>query len=129
MLTSCSPDLNGHYTGYVSVIFGLMSARIVLTVEGEQATLRWPDGSGVPLHASRHGDRLVLHDDHGDSLTFHVVHNGYTLHCTQCGALHLPDTWERQSVDAPTVNTDRSPPQRPPRGGLPGRSVPLDGSE
>jgi hypothetical protein len=72
-----------------------------LRVDGETALLRWPDGSRLALHATRHGDRLVLADSWGDTLTFHIVDQGETLRCAQCRAMQLPETWERQLREPP----------------------------
>lgn len=108
LLSGCAPDLNGHYLGYVSVLFGLLRTRVVLTVDGESATLRWSDGSRLSLHAARHGNRLVLADNHGDTLTFRVVDRGDTLHCAQCRAIQLPETWERQ-VHEPQTDLPPTP--------------------
>lgn len=123
-LSSCSHDGNGHYTGYVSLVFGLLRARIVLTVDNETATLYWPDGSRLPLHVARHRDRLVLFDARGDALTFHILHEGDTLRCAQCNTLQLPQTWERQQDKRPPVET-----VRPPRGRRAGQAEPFDESE
>ena len=123
-LSSCSHDYNGHYTGYISLVFGLLRVRIVLTVDDETATLHWPDGSRLLLQVARHGDRLVLFDARGDALTFHVLHEGDTLRCAQCNAVQLPNTWERQRGAPRPVETGR-----PPRGRRAGQAEPLDASE
>ena len=102
LLSGCAPDVDGHYLGYVSVLFGLVRARVDLRVDGETALLRWPDGSRLALQATRHGDRLVLADIRGNTLTFHIVDQGETLRCAQCRAVQLPETWERQVREPPT---------------------------
>ena len=112
LLSGCAPDVDGHYLGYVSALFGLVRARVDLRVDGETALLRWPDGSRLTLHAARHGDRLVLADSRGDTLTFHIVDQGETLRCAQCRAVQLPETWERQVREPPTSASAK--PTRPP---------------
>ncbi len=102
LLSGCGPDVHGHYLGYVSALFGFVRARVVLTVDGETATLRWSDGARLVLHATRHGERLVLADSRGDTLTFHIIDQGETLRCAQCRAVRLPETWERQVRASPT---------------------------
>lgn len=111
LLSGCAPEVNGHYLGYVSLLFGVLRTRVVLTVDDETATLRWSDGARLALHATRHGDRLVLADSRGDTLTFRIVDQGETLRCAQCRAVQLPETWERQVRESPTSASPR--PKRP----------------
>lgn len=124
LLNSCSPEYTGHYTGYVSRVFGLVRARLVLTLDDETATLHWPDGSRLRLRVTRQGERLIVSDARGDALTFQVRHAGDTLHCAQCPELHLPQTWERQRGERPP-----SAAARPPRGSRAGLAVARDTRE
>lgn len=121
-LTSCSHNLTGHYTGYVSLVFGLLHARThVGRRDGDTALSRWV---AYPLQVARHGDRLVLSDARGDALTFHVLHEGDTLHCALCTTLQLPQRWERQRRERLPVEI-----VHPPRGRRAGQAEALDASE
>jgi hypothetical protein len=115
LLSGCAPDVNGHYLGYVSALFGFVRARVILTVDGEAAMLRWSDGTRITLQAARYGDRLVLADSRGDTLSFHIADQGATLRCAQCRAVQLPETWERQVVNhRPVPLRDANDPSPPP---------------
>lgn len=98
LLSGCSRQVEGYYTGYVSAAFGLVTVRLVLAIDEETAVLTRPDGARLRLQVRRDGDRVLLHAGRaGEAVTLYRAHGGATLRCPQCRALHLPDIWERQA--------------------------------
>jgi hypothetical protein len=94
ILAGCSGKVEGTYQGHATFLLVPMIWK--LNVKDDGAIFDVGDRRPIRLNVIHDGDRLLMKDEAGLQLAFHVKNGGRTLECQQCAALKLPTVWEKE---------------------------------